>query len=105
MSANVVQEPHLEFSEALKRARSARVAVLSAEARRATLAPMVSYRMRILANIAAQDFRDRSEQSVGGIPGAPPIAVKHDDKSAMACYLRAAATAGAAVEMPQPVDQ
>ena len=91
---------HSEFLQAIGVAKMKRVAFLEAEAMLLMNGPAIGLRMRTLANLAPESWKERHEIGLGGTPGAPPIAVKHDDSSAMACYMRAIETAGKAVDMP-----
>jgi hypothetical protein len=49
----------------------------------------VNWRLRVLANIAADEYRDRGEVGLGGTPGAPPIAVAPmSDEDAWARFMK-----------------
>lgn len=62
---------HPEFSDAMGRARSALAARLHREAMAMTSAPAIAYRLKLLANVAPEDFRKRGVVDHGGIRSAP----------------------------------
>jgi hypothetical protein len=75
-----------EFRTALDLARDIRAAVLESELQMAGAAHQVSWRMRVLSNIAADDFKDRASVAVGGDPDAPPVVTANVTADQMAGY-------------------
>jgi hypothetical protein len=73
------QSRHCDFSEACRLARAIRASVLEDALEGQARAHDVNWRLRVLANIAADDFRDRADLGVGGRTDAPPVAVANLD--------------------------
>ncbi len=64
-----------DFRTAIADAKTALAARLHSEAMDSNSGPAIAYRLKLLANFAPEDYRDRTEVAHGGIAGAPPIAV------------------------------
>jgi len=81
-------QEHEDFRTAIERAKTALAARLHGECMESGSSPFIGYRVKLLANLAPEDFRDRSEVGVGGTLGAPPVAVAQlSDTDALARYL------------------
>lgn len=68
---------HPEFSIAVRAAKAARALWIESAAAQETNAPQMNYKLLALKNCAAEDWREQQEVKMGGLPGAPPVAVAH----------------------------
>lgn len=66
-------QQHPEFRTAIGRAKAARAKRLEVEVMASSNGPAISARILALKNCAEEDWRERQDQRVGGLPGAPPV--------------------------------
>lgn len=72
---------HKEFREALECAKAARANKLEDEVMECQNGPAMNARLLALKNAAPDDWVDRTDHRIGGLPGAPPIATAAVDVS------------------------
>ena len=67
------RKQHPDFDEACQIAKAIRAQRLEAEAMESTSGPAINFRVLALRNIAPEEWNERVDHRIGGLPGAPPI--------------------------------
>lgn len=70
---------HPEFRDAMETAKAARADLLESQVMVCTNGPAMNARLLALKNAAPEDWVDRTDHRVGGLPGAPPVATAQID--------------------------